>query len=77
MNEINKPISMAIKDTKTKLVNVCNESGLSPVILDLIMQGIYSEIHTLAEKQAADEEKAYIKMIAETKDLNGDTNESE
>lgn len=62
---MNKPITMIIKDTKRKLVSVCNESGLSPAILDLIMQGIYSEIHTLAEKQALEEEAAYIKMIKE------------
>lgn len=63
---MNKPITMVIKETKRKLANVCNESGLSPVILDLIMQGIYSEIHSLAEKQTLEEEMAYVKMLEET-----------
>lgn len=62
---MNKPITMAIKETKKKLVNVCNESGLSPAILDLIMQGIYADVHSLAEKQSAEEEMAYAKAIAE------------
>ena len=29
------------------------------------MQGIYSEIHSLAERQAAEEEMTYAKMVAE------------
>ncbi len=59
---MNKPISVIINETKVKLANVCNESGLSPTVLDLIVQGLYFEIHNLAEKQVLEEEKAY--MIA-------------
>ena len=76
MNEINKPMTMVIKETKTKLIKVCNESGLSPVILDLVMHGIYSEIHTLAERQMSEEENAY-KIAMETNNLEDNTNEAE
>lgn len=69
MNEINKPITMAIKETKAKMINVVNESGLSPTILDLILQGIYSEVHSFAERQAAEEEKAYMQTIKDN-DIN-------
>lgn len=69
--KMNKPLTMIIKETKLKLAKACNESGLSPVILDLIMQGIYSEIHSLAEKQTLEEEIAYAKMMENVKD--GDT----
>lgn len=62
---MNKPITMVIKETKNKIANICNESGLSPIVLDLIMQGIYSEIHSLAERQTMEEEMAYVKMLAE------------
>lgn len=64
---MNKPISMIIKETKTKLAKVCNESGLSPVILDLIMYGIYTEIHSLSEKQALEEESIYINATKDVK----------
>lgn len=80
---MNKPLTMMIKETKLKLVDVCNKSMLPPTILDLIMQGIYSEIHSLAEKQSLEEEVAYTKAIKET-DINnvdlkleGDFNESQ
>ena len=62
---MNKPITMVIKETKTKIVNICNESGLPPIVLDLIMQGIYSEIHSLAERQTMEEEMSYVKMLEE------------
>lgn len=62
---MNKPITMVIKETTNKLANVCNESGLSPAILDLIMQKFYSNIHSLAERQAAEEEMSYVKMLEE------------
>ena len=60
---MNKPLTITIKETRIKLANVCNESGLSPIILDLIMHGIYSEIHALAEKQTLEEEKKYTKTL--------------
>ncbi len=62
---MNKPFTMIIKETRKKMADICNESGLPPVVLDLIMQGIYSEIHALAEKQSSEEEAAYIKMLKE------------
>ena len=60
---MNKPLTVVVKETKTKLANICNESGLPPIILDLIMQGIYSEIHSLAERQTVEEENSYVKML--------------
>lgn len=81
MNEINKPITMVIKETKIKMINVINESGLPLAVLDLILQGVYSEIHSLVEKQVVEEERVYNEML-KNKDIdnnvseNGDTNES-
>lgn len=69
---MNKPITMVIKETKNKLANICNESGLSPIILDFIMQGLYSEIHSLAERQTLEEEMAYAKMVEEAKKTSKD-----
>lgn len=68
---MNKPLTMVIKETKTKLANICNESGLPPIILDLIMQGIYSEIHSIAERQTMEEENSYVKML---EDISNQTN---
>ena len=59
---MNKPLTMVVKETKEKIASICNESGLPPVILDLIVQGIYSEIHFLVEKQTLEEEKSYVQV---------------
>ena len=68
---MNKPLTMVIKETQKKIANICNESGLPPSILDLIVQGICSEIHSLAERQTLEDEIAYTKMLKEnTKDEN-------
>lgn len=69
---MNKPIAITIKETKDKLVNICNESSLPPVILDLIVYGIYSEVHALAEKQISEDEEIYAK-ITKDKDIKDDS----
>ena len=63
---MNKPLTMVIKETKNNLAKICNESGLPPVILDLIIQGVYSEIHSLVERQTLEEETSYVKMLEES-----------
>lgn len=63
---MNKPITMVIKETQSELARVCNKSGLSPIHLDLIVRNLYSEVHSLAERQAMEEEMAYVKMLEES-----------
>ena len=70
---MNKPLTMIIKETKAKIATACNESGLPPIILDLIMQTIYSEIHLLAERQTAEEESAYMEKIKEDSTLKNES----
>lgn len=60
---MNKPLSMIIKETKMALAKTCNDSNLSPVILDMILRDIYNEIHILSEKQFAEEENIYMKSL--------------
>ena len=67
---MDKPITMTINELKSKIINDCNQSGLSPVILDLIVQGIYLEIHRLAERQSLEEETAYKEAIESEKSKN-------
>lgn len=71
-----KPLTMIIKETQIKLANVCNESGLSPIHLDLIMKILYSEVHSLAERQAMEEEMSYVKMLEEASKKTEVTDES-
>ena len=67
-----KPLTMIVKETRAKIANICNESGLSPIILDLIMHGIYLEIHSLAEQQTLEEEDIYKKSLEEDEKIKND-----
>ena len=56
---MNKPLTMIVNETKAKIIKACNESGLPIVMIDLIVQGVYSEIHLLAEKQTWEDERVF------------------
>lgn len=58
-----KPLSMMIEETKHKLAQICNESGLHICVLDLVMDGLRSEIHHLAERQTLNEKELYLKSL--------------
>ena len=42
---INKPISLQIRELKTKITNCVNESSIHPTILLLVLKDIYNSIH--------------------------------
>lgn len=60
---MNKPLSVIIKETKNKFADICNESKLPPIVLDMIIQGLYLEVHQLAERQISEEESSYKKTV--------------
>lgn len=64
-NQVEKPITMVIEDTKNNLINVINQSGLHPFILDSIMKELHNEIHISYLKQAQMEAENYNKNISE------------
>lgn len=53
---MNKPISMVINETKTNLLQICNQSSLHPSILELIIKDLYNEI-SLVSGQVLNKEK--------------------
>lgn len=71
---MNKPLGMIIKETESQLIDVCNKSGLSPIILDLIMQTVYSKVHSIAEKQSLEEEKFYVESLKSSSNETNITN---
>ena len=64
-NQVEKPITMVIEDTKNNLINVINQSGLHQFILDSIMKELHNEIHISYLKQAQIEAENYNKNISE------------
>lgn len=64
---MNKPLTVQIEETKQNLVNVINNSGLHPYILDNILKGLYDEMHILLTNMTKQEVDEYNKAIAEEK----------
>ncbi|MCD8036034.1 MAG: hypothetical protein LUE88_01430 [Clostridiales bacterium] len=62
---MNKPASLAIKEFSEKLEECINESGLPPIVVEMIMWGYYMQIKEMAEKQTKDEEEIYRKNMEE------------
>ena len=69
---MNKPASVAIKEFSEKIETCINESGLPPIVLEMIMRGYYLQIKELADKQTAAEEESYKKGMEAEKSGEGD-----
>ena len=52
-----KSFNKTIKEVQRRMVQICNESDLSPIVLELILQNLLSEVHLVVEKQMFEEEK--------------------
>lgn len=48
---MNKPISVAIKETRQKICDVINASGLPISVIELIVSDVYGEVQLVARKQ--------------------------
>lgn len=52
-----KSFNKTIKEVQRRMVQICNESDLSPIVLELILQNLLSEVRLMVEKQMFEEEK--------------------
>ena len=52
-----KSFNKTIKEVQRRIVQICNESDLSPIVLELILQNLLSEVHLMVEKQMFEEDK--------------------
>lgn len=60
---MDKPLTLVLRDTKKDLIKICNNSGLPPVILDLIIQDIAKDISIMAAQQVQREEASYLAAL--------------
>lgn len=64
---MNKPISMVINETKTNLLQICNQSSLHPSILELIIKDVYDEIKYVSSMQLKQDTEVYNKAQEDAK----------
>ena len=73
-NQMNKPISLLIEETKQGLLHICNESNLHPSILELIVKDLYNEVVRAKNIQAEKEKEIFDSHLSK---LEGNAPESE
>lgn len=65
-----KPITVLISETRGKMINTVNDSGLPLFILDSILKDLYGEIHALSIQQEERDRKEYEQALAESRPEN-------
>ena len=60
---MDKPFSVSFRETKDKIVDVLNGSGLPIDVLDMILGEIKMVVHTQAEQEYAKQLEAYRKEV--------------
>ena len=62
-NNIQKPISLIIEESKNIIVNAVNSVSLHPVLLEMIMKELYLEVQNQAIVTTQREKKEYEKLL--------------
>lgn len=78
---MNKPITVILAETKIKLADVINTSGLPPFMIEPILNVFLQETHIAAERQYEAEKLQYEQAIAkeqkeQNKEVKKDKSES-
>lgn len=75
---MNKPITLIIEETKTKLADIINTSGLPPFVIEPILSTFLQEAHAASKRQYEIDKLQYEQAIAkEQEDLDKDVKKDE
>lgn len=56
---MNKPVNLILEETKQKLSQTINESGLPAFMIELLLKDIYSQVNFLAQRDLEKSKKEY------------------
>ena len=78
---MNKPIILVIEETKTKLADIINTSGLPPFVIEPILSTFLQEAHAASKRQYEIDKIQYEQAIVKEqensdKDIEKDESES-
>lgn len=75
---MNKPITLVIEETKTKLADIINTSGLPPFVIEPILSTFLQEAHAASKRQYEIDKLQYEQAIAkEQEEQNEDVKKDE
>lgn len=78
---MNKPITLVIEETKTKLADIINTSGLPPFVIEPILSTFLQEAHAASKRQYEIDKIQYEQALTKEqensdKDIEKDESES-
>lgn len=75
---MNKPVTLVIEETKTKLAEIINTSGLPPFVIEPMLNTFLQEAHIASKRQYEIDKLQYEQAIAKEKeDLDKDVKKDE
>lgn len=77
MNKIEKPTAIAVQETKQKLINVINESGLYITLIEMIMKELYTEVKHQSDIVYQQELMRYQNALAEAQNQKEESKKEE
>lgn len=60
---MDKPFTVAIKETRETIAQAINNSNLHPCVSEMILKDIQNELHTLVQKITQEDELAYMNFL--------------
>lgn len=67
-NNIEKPLSLIIKEFRNNLENAVNNSNLPPCIVEPILKDYYNQVLILSNNTSISEEQEYVQTINNNKE---------
>lgn len=64
-NKVSKPLSVARRDFMDSMIELVNESGLPPFVLESVVKDIYNEIRILSQRQLEADLKQYNELLSQ------------
>lgn len=75
---MNKPITLVIEETKTKLAEIINTSGLPPFVIEPMLNTFLQEAHIASKRQYEIDKLQYEQAVAkEQEEQNEDVKKDE
>lgn len=67
-NNIEKPISLILKESKRVIIDAVNSTNLHPTLLELIIKDVYNEVRERANYQYEFDKNEYEKSYEQSKE---------
>ena len=76
-NNIQKPVSLIVKETKEEIVKLINNTQLHPTLLGMILKEVYAEFQEYEQKYTEQEQAQYYNELKAAEEENSSAENKE